>query len=130
MSGMTFGENELRAICEKALKATDGDQAEATIVARNAALTRFANAAIHQNVVSREAELQMQFRTVPGQTLQSIRDDLARLLDGIRRDHPAFNFELTLPVKGTDEGWCQDPMECPTDHPLVQALATRIAPKT
>jgi acetylornithine deacetylase/succinyl-diaminopimelate desuccinylase-like protein len=82
-------------------------------------------------MLSREAELQMQFRTVPGQTLQSIRDDLARLLDGIRRDHPAFNFELTLPVKGTDEGWCQDPMECPTDHPLVQALATgqRLASK-
>src|SRR5258708_6207989 len=59
MSGMTFGENELRAICEKALKAADGDQAEATVVARNAALTRFANAAIHQNVVSREAELRV-----------------------------------------------------------------------
>jgi acetylornithine deacetylase/succinyl-diaminopimelate desuccinylase-like protein len=78
----------------------------------------------HTGMLSREAELQMQFRTVPGQALQSVREDLTRLLDGIRRDHPAFNYELTLPVKGTDEGWCQDPMECPTDHPLVQALAT------
>jgi len=56
MSGITFGENELRAICAKALKAADGDQAEAVVVARTGALTRFANAAIHQNVVSREAE--------------------------------------------------------------------------
>jgi acetylornithine deacetylase len=77
----------------------------------------------HTGQSSREAELQLQFRTVPGQTLQSIRDDLTRLLDGIKADHPAFNYALTLPAKGTEEGWCQDPMLCPNDHPLVQALA-------
>jgi acetylornithine deacetylase/succinyl-diaminopimelate desuccinylase-like protein len=77
----------------------------------------------HTGLHSREAELQLQFRTVPGQTLQSVRDDLTRLLEGIRRDHPAFNYELTLPARGTENGWCQDPMECPADHPLVQALA-------
>jgi acetylornithine deacetylase/succinyl-diaminopimelate desuccinylase-like protein len=77
----------------------------------------------HTGQSSREAELQLQFRTVPGQTLQSIRDDLTRLLKAIKDDHPAFNFELTVPAKGTDEGWCQDPMLCPADHPLVRALA-------
>src|SRR5258708_17455823 len=82
MSGMTFGENELRAICEKALKAAEGDQAEATVVARNAALTRFANAAIHQNVVSREAELRV--RVVRGTRVAMVTTD--RLDDeGIRR---------------------------------------------
>lgn len=82
MSGMTFGENELRAICEKALRAADGDQAEATIVARNAALTRIANAAIHQNVVSREAELRV--RVVRGTRVAMVTTD--RLDDeGIRR---------------------------------------------
>jgi acetylornithine deacetylase/succinyl-diaminopimelate desuccinylase-like protein len=77
----------------------------------------------HTGLHSREAELQLQFRTVPGQTMQSVRDDLVRLLEGIRRDHPAFNYELTFPAKGTEEGWCQEPMECPVDHPLVRALA-------
>ncbi|MDB5777396.1 MAG: Acetylornithine deacetylase/Succinyl-diaminopimelate desuccinylase [Herbaspirillum sp.] len=77
----------------------------------------------HTGMSSREAELQLQFRTVPGQSLQSLEVDLTRLLEGIRRDHPAFNYQLTLPAAGTAQGWCQDPMECPTDHPLVQALA-------
>lgn len=72
---------------------------------------------------SREAELQLQFRTVPGQTIESIAVDLVRLLDGIKKDHPAFNYDVTIPAKGTENGWCQDPMECPAEHPLVTALA-------
>lgn len=72
---------------------------------------------------SREAELQLQFRTVPGQTLASLRTDLMRLLDSIKRDHPAFNYELTVPARGTEDAWCQDPMECPANSQLVAALA-------
>lgn len=82
MSGITLGEDALRAICQKALKAADGDQAEALVIARNAALTRFANAAIHQNVVSREAELRV--RVVRGKRVAMVTTD--RLDDeGIRR---------------------------------------------
>ena len=77
-----FGERELRAICDKALKASEGDGAEATVITRNAALTRFANAAIHQNVVSREAELRV--RVVRGTRVAIVSTD--RLDDeGIRR---------------------------------------------
>jgi predicted Zn-dependent protease len=80
-----FGERELRAICDKALKAAQveqGDQAEAVVIARNVALTRFANAAIHQNVVSREAELRV--RVVRGKRVAMVTTD--RLDDeGIRR---------------------------------------------
>ena len=72
---------------------------------------------------SREAELQLQFRTVPGQTIESIAGDLVRLLDGIKKDHPAFNYDVTVPATGTENGWCQDPMECRAEHPLVAALA-------
>jgi acetylornithine deacetylase len=72
---------------------------------------------------SREAELQLQFRTVPGQTVDSIAGDLVRLLDGIKKAHPAFNYDVTVPAKGTENGWCQDPMECRAEHPLVTALA-------
>lgn len=72
---------------------------------------------------TRDAELQLQFRTVPGQTIESIKKDLIRLLDDIKRDHPAFNYELTIPAPGTETGWCQDPMECKRDHPLTKAVA-------
>ena len=79
---VTVGETALRAICDRALAAVDGDQAEAVVIARNAALTRFANAAIHQNVVSREAQLRV--RVVRGKRVAMVTTD--RLDDeGIRR---------------------------------------------
>ncbi len=73
---------------------------------------------------SRQAELMLQFRTVPGQSVDSVARDLAALLDGIRHEHPAFNHAFEVPAKGTEQTWCQDPMECPPDHPLVTALAS------
>ena len=77
-----MGERELKRICDVALKAVDGDEGEALVIARNAALTRFANAAIHQNVVSREAELRV--RVVRGKRVAMVTTD--RLDDeGIRR---------------------------------------------
>ena len=79
---ITMGETALRNICDKALAAVDGDQAEAVVIARNAALTRFVNAAIHQNVVSREAQLRV--RVVRGKRVAMVTTD--RLDDeGIRR---------------------------------------------
>ena len=82
MSGITFGEAALKAICHTALTAVDGDQAEVVVIARTAALTRFANAAIHQNVVSREAELRV--RVVRGKRVAMVTTD--RLdEEGIRR---------------------------------------------
>ncbi len=72
---------------------------------------------------SKQAELLLQFRTVPGQTLQSVTADVATLLQGIRRDHPAFNYTFEVPAKGTEQGWCQAPMACAADHALVVALA-------
>jgi acetylornithine deacetylase len=72
---------------------------------------------------SKQAELLLQFRTVPGQTLDSVRADVAALLEGIRQDHPAFNATFELPAKGTEEGWCQEPMACASGHALVAALA-------
>ncbi len=82
MSGVLFGERELRAIAERAIRAAKGDQAEALVIGRNGSLTRFANSAIHQNVTSREAELRV--RVVVGTrrataTTNRIDDD------GIRR---------------------------------------------
>ena len=58
-AGRLFGEAELRRITQDALRHTEGDAAEAVIVARTGGLTRFANAAIHQNVASLEATLRV-----------------------------------------------------------------------
>jgi acetylornithine deacetylase/succinyl-diaminopimelate desuccinylase-like protein len=72
---------------------------------------------------SKQAELLLQFRTVPGQTMAGLRADLSALLEGIKRDHPAFNYSFELPASGTEDGWCQEPMDCAPEHALVQALA-------
>src|SRR4030088_919909 len=72
---------------------------------------------------SKQAELLLQFRTVPGQTLDSVRADVATLLDGIRQQHPAFNYTFELPAKGTEQGWWQGAMECARDNALGRGLA-------
>ena len=40
----------------------------------------------HTGLHSKQAELSLQFRTVPGQTMQSVKADVSALLEGIRRD--------------------------------------------
>ena len=72
---------------------------------------------------SRECEMIFQLRTVPGQTLETVRDDIRRLLADIKKDHPAFDAELTIPANGMEDGWFQDPMEVKPEHKLVTALA-------
>jgi acetylornithine deacetylase len=72
---------------------------------------------------TRDAEMTMQFRTVPGQTVASIEADLRRVLSDIKREHPAFNCVMEIPAKGTETTWNQAAMVCPADHPLVMALA-------
>ncbi len=65
-----FGERALRAAAEHALGAAQGDEAEALILARALGLTRFANNAIHQNVVETSAHLRI--RVVTGQRVASV----------------------------------------------------------
>ncbi|MSQ37864.1 MAG: TldD/PmbA family protein [Chloroflexi bacterium] len=54
-----LGQDELTRIAEAALHHATGDAAEAVVIVRTGALTRFANAAIHQNMVSREVDLRV-----------------------------------------------------------------------
>jgi acetylornithine deacetylase len=72
---------------------------------------------------SRECDMVFQIRTVPGQTLETVRADVSRLLEGIRKDHPNLDHQVTIPANGMEDGWFQDPMEVPRDHRLVAALA-------
>ena len=72
---------------------------------------------------TRECDMELQIRTVPGQTVETIRADLRRLLDGIAAEQPAFNYELAVPAPGSAETWLQEPMEVAKNHPLVTNLA-------
>ena len=77
----------------------------------------------YSGMSSRECEMIFQIRTVPGQTLESVRADVFRLLETARKDHPNLDYEVTIPANGPEDGWFQDPMEVAREHPLVQALA-------
>src|SRR5262249_32001820 len=72
---------------------------------------------------SRDCELTLQFRTVPGQTVATIARDLERLLARIKQEHPAFNCVMEIPARGTEQTWNQPAMVCPGEHPLVVAWA-------
>ncbi len=77
----------------------------------------------HTGLSTRECELEFQLRTVPGQTVESIRADLQRLLAAIADDHPAFEAEVVIPAPGQEEIWNLDPMLIDKAHPMVVALA-------
>jgi acetylornithine deacetylase len=77
----------------------------------------------HTGMSSRECEMIFQIRTVPGQTVDSVRADLSALLQSIKKESPTLDYEITVPAPGSEEGWCQDPMEIPREHPMVTALA-------
>lgn len=52
-----LGETKLRELADLALAASTADQTEVVIIGQDAALTRFANSAIHQNVAERNVQL-------------------------------------------------------------------------
>lgn len=67
------GERELRALADAALAASGADETEILLEARTNALTRYANAFIHQNVVSTEARVRV--RAVKGTHVAVISTD-------------------------------------------------------
>ena len=70
----------------------------------------------------RGCELMFQVRTIPGMSLDSVRKDVQRVLDGIN-DIPNLDCEVTIPANGPDDPYFMDPMEIAPDHPLVRAVA-------
>src|SRR2546430_16208825 len=73
MSGVLRGEKGLRALADAAMKASTADETEVFLTARTNALTRYANAYIHQNVVSTEAGVRV--RAVKGKRVALISTD-------------------------------------------------------
>jgi PmbA protein len=73
MSGILRGEKELRALADAALRASTADETEVFLNVRGIALTRYANAFIHQNVVSTEVTVRV--RAVRGKRVALISSD-------------------------------------------------------
>lgn len=67
------GEAELRALADAALAASDADATDVLLTTQTTALTRYANAFIHQNVVSTEASARV--RAVRGKRVALITTD-------------------------------------------------------
>lgn len=78
---------------------------------------------IHKDHYGRECELLLQLRTVPGMTLEHMREDLERVLAASKKDHPAMNYELSIPANGPNDPSYREPSEVANDDPLVVALA-------
>jgi acetylornithine deacetylase len=78
---------------------------------------------IHKDHYGRWCDLVLQIRTVPGMTLDSVRADVHRVIDGIRRAHPTFNCEITIPANGPNDSFFMEPTVLADDHPLVRAVA-------
>ncbi|HEV8230592.1 MAG TPA: metallopeptidase TldD-related protein [Candidatus Limnocylindria bacterium] len=134
MSGVLFGEAELRAIAQRAIKAAHGDAAEALVIARTGSLTRYANAAIHQNVTSREAEVRV--RVVVGKrrataTTNRLDDEgLRRAADAAselaRRapEDPTFGgLPAPRPIAGAPSAYAERTAEA---TPLERARAVKL----
>ena len=79
--------------------------------------------AIHKEPYGRDCELIFQLRTVPGMTLESVREDMERVLQACKKEHPAFDYELSIPPNGVNDPSLREPTELADDHPLVQAVA-------
>jgi hypothetical protein len=78
---------------------------------------------IHKDHYGRECELLLQIRTVPGMTVDSVREDMERVAAACKREHPAFDCEISVPANGPRDPSLREPSEVPDDHPLVRALA-------
>ncbi len=81
-----LGERALREVIAQALHAAQGDEAEALLLGRTLALTRFANNAIHQNLAVASANLRV--RVVAGKRVAAVwtnRLDPAGVAEAARR---------------------------------------------
>lgn len=134
MSGTLFGERELRDVAQRALKAAHGDQAEALVVARTTSLTRYANAAIHQNVTSREADVMVRVvvgkRRASATTNQLDEEGLCRAAEAAsaiaRRapEDPTFGgLPEPRPIQGAPSAYVERTAEA---TPLDRARAVKL----
>jgi len=69
------------------------------------------------------ASVELQVRTVPGMTSDSIRADLERVVERLIGDDPTLDIEIEIPPKeGQYAGWDWPPMKIEPGDPLVVAM--------
>ncbi len=78
---------------------------------------------IHKDHYGRWCDLVFQIRTVPGMTLDGVRQDVKRTLEKIKSKHPKFDYEVTIPANGPEDPFYMEPTELKDDHALVRACA-------
>lgn len=76
---------------------------------------------VQVNMVPDECRLEVDRRTLPGETAESVRAELEGLLGEVATDLPALEWEVTEP------SWYVPPHEVESDHPLVAALQRGMA---
>ena len=77
---------------------------------------------IHKDHYARECDLMFQVRTVPGMTLESVTEDVEKVLSGIS-EIPNFDYTVTIPANGPEDPYFMDPMEIDHQDRLVIALS-------
>jgi acetylornithine deacetylase/succinyl-diaminopimelate desuccinylase-like protein len=69
--------------------------------------------AIHKDHYGRWCDLIFQVRTVPGMTLESVREDVEKVLRAIKARHPKFDCQATIPANGPDDPFFMEPTDLP-----------------
>ena len=71
-------------------------------------------------------ELEIDRRTLPGETSEDVHRELLQLVESVTREHPRFSFEIAGPTIDVQ------PLDIPADNPIVAAVveASRIAGAT
>ena len=71
---------------------------------------------VQVNMVPDRCDLEVDRRTLPGETKEDVYDELRLRLDRIARDDPGFKYEISDPT------WLIPPNDISRDEPVVQSL--------
>ena len=66
--------------------------------------------------------VEIERRTIPGETFEQVRAELQGILDKISAADPAFQSELRM-------GFTREPVEVPATHPFIQQLRAVAEPR-
>jgi acetylornithine deacetylase/succinyl-diaminopimelate desuccinylase-like protein len=78
---------------------------------------------IHKDHYGRDCVLVFQIRTVPGQTIDKVGEDVVRVLQGLKKEKPEISYEIAIPANGPNDPFFMEPSNVPSDDPLVLALS-------
>ncbi|MFQ5872398.1 MAG: M20 family metallopeptidase [Dehalococcoidia bacterium] len=65
--------------------------------------------------------------TVPGQTTETVREDIENALNALQREDPDFKYELNHPPEREFKAWMMDfpPTDVPNEEEIVQTIVSR-----